>query len=99
AGCTSYGLASLALKGLPRLPCLRPPGYPTAHLLRARGGVMSDPAQPADATRILDVIQQGDRRAAADLLPLVFQELRELARRRLAREAPGQTLQATALVH
>ena len=60
---------------------------------------MSDPAQPADANRILDVIQQGDRRAAADLLPLVYQELRELARRRLAREAPGQTLQATALVH
>jgi RNA polymerase sigma factor (TIGR02999 family) len=60
---------------------------------------MSDPAQSADANRILDVIQQGDRRAAADLLPLVYQELRELARRRLAREAPGQTLQATALVH
>jgi len=43
--------------------------------------------------------QAGDRQAAADLLPLVYAELRELARARLAREAPGQTLQPTALVH
>src|SRR3954451_17417651 len=59
---------------------------------------MSDPAPP-DVTQLLNAISTGDRRAAADLLPVVYQELRQLARQRLAREAPGQTLQATALVH
>jgi RNA polymerase sigma factor (TIGR02999 family) len=52
-----------------------------------------------DVTRILSAIEQGDPQAAEQLLPLVYQELRRLASRRLAREAPGQTLQATALVH
>jgi RNA polymerase sigma factor (TIGR02999 family) len=52
-----------------------------------------------DATRILHAISQGDRKAADDLLPLVYDELRQLAAHRLAGEAPGQTLQATALVH
>ena len=52
-----------------------------------------------DVTRILSAIEQGDPKAAGDLLPLVYDELRRLAARRLAREAPGQTLQATALVH
>ena len=52
-----------------------------------------------DATRILSAIQQGDPKAAEHLLPLVYDELRRLAARRLARDAPGQTLQATALVH
>ena len=52
-----------------------------------------------DVTRILDDAARGDRRAAAQLLPLVYEELRKLAARRLAREAVGQTLQATALVH
>jgi RNA polymerase sigma factor (TIGR02999 family) len=52
-----------------------------------------------DVTRLLSAIEQGDPRAAADLLPLVYDELRRLAARKLAREAPGQTLQATALVH
>ena len=50
-------------------------------------------------TRILDAIQQGDRKAADALLPLVYDELRRLAAHRMADEAPGQTLQATALVH
>jgi RNA polymerase sigma factor (TIGR02999 family) len=53
----------------------------------------------ADVTHILSAIQQGDPRAAEQLLPLVYDELRRLAKRRLAREKPGQTLQATALVH
>lgn len=53
----------------------------------------------SDLTRILDAIQQGDPRAADQLLPLVYAELRNLAAHRLAQEAPGQTLQATALVH
>ena len=52
-----------------------------------------------DVTRILSAIEQGDPQAAAQLLPLVYDELRELAAQRLAQEKPGQTLQATALVH
>jgi hypothetical protein len=52
-----------------------------------------------DASRILHAVCQGDRRAADDLLPLVDDELRQLAAHRLAEEAPGQTLQATAHVH
>lgn len=53
----------------------------------------------ADVTRILSQIDQGDPRAAEQLLPLVYEELRKLAAARLAQEKPGQTLQATALVH
>src|SRR5262249_29132035 len=52
-----------------------------------------------DVTRILSAIEQGDSRAAEQLLPLVYNELRRLAAQRLAREKPGQTIQATALVH
>jgi RNA polymerase sigma factor (TIGR02999 family) len=53
----------------------------------------------SDVTRILSAIGQGDPSAAEQLLPLVYNELRQLAARRLAHEQPGQTLQATALVH
>ncbi len=52
-----------------------------------------------DVTVLLDAIQAGDPTAAAQLLPLVYDDLRRLAAHRLAREAPGQTLQPTALVH
>ena len=52
-----------------------------------------------EMTRILSAIEGGDSRAAEQLLPLVYGELRRLAAQRLAQEAPGQTLQATALVH
>jgi RNA polymerase sigma factor (TIGR02999 family) len=52
-----------------------------------------------DITRILSAIEHGDPRAAEKLLPLVYDELRKLAAHRLAAEKPGQTLQATALVH
>jgi len=52
-----------------------------------------------DVTRILDRIQGGDPSAAEQLLPLVYDELRRLAAQKLAQEKPGQTLQATALVH
>lgn len=52
-----------------------------------------------EVTRILSQIEGGDPQAAAQLLPLVYQELRQLAARHLAHEKPGQTLQATALVH
>ncbi|MEO8426023.1 MAG: sigma-70 family RNA polymerase sigma factor [Verrucomicrobiota bacterium] len=53
----------------------------------------------SDVTRILGAIQQGDPKAAEELLPLVYEELRKLAAHKMANEAPGQTLQATALVH
>ncbi len=53
----------------------------------------------ADVTQILTAIQAGDPKAAAELLPLVYDELRRLAAARLAGEKPGQTLQPTALVH
>jgi len=52
-----------------------------------------------EVTRILAAIEQGDPKAAEKLLPLVYNELRRLAARKLAHEKPGQTLQATALVH
>jgi RNA polymerase sigma factor (TIGR02999 family) len=54
---------------------------------------------PSDVSRILSRIDDGDPRAAKDLLPLVYQELRKLAGARMSRESPGQTLSATALVH
>jgi RNA polymerase sigma factor (TIGR02999 family) len=53
----------------------------------------------SDITCILDRAQQGDARAAEELLPLVYEELRRLAASKMAHQAPGQTLQATALVH
>src|SRR5262245_29521860 len=52
-----------------------------------------------DVTRILSAIERGDPQAAEQLLPLVYDELRKLAAQKLAQEKPGQTLQATALVH
>ena len=53
----------------------------------------------SDVTRLLEAANRGDRKAAADLLPLVYGELRKLAAARMAAEAPGHTLDATALVH
>jgi RNA polymerase sigma factor (TIGR02999 family) len=53
----------------------------------------------SEVTRILSAIEQGDPSAADQLLPLVYDELRQLAAQRLAQEKPGQTLEATALVH
>ena len=54
---------------------------------------------PAEVTQLLNAIEHGDPRAADELLPLVYQELRKLAASKMAHETPGQTLQATALVH
>ena len=56
-------------------------------------------ASMTDVTRILNQIEQGDPSASDELLPIVYEELRVLARQRLSNEKPGQTLQATALVH
>ena len=53
----------------------------------------------SEVTRVLSAIEQGDSRAAEQLLPLVYEELRKLATEKMANERPGQTLQATALVH
>jgi RNA polymerase sigma factor (TIGR02999 family) len=53
----------------------------------------------SEVTRILSVIEQGDAHAAEQLLPLVYDELSKLAAQKLAQEKPGQTLEATALVH
>src|SRR5262249_54460108 len=56
-------------------------------------------ATMSDVTRILSAIEKGDPQAASHLLPLVYDELRKLAAEKLTQERPGQTLQATALVH
>jgi len=71
-----------------------------------RAGEMPAPAEPVaregaqgDVTLILSRIEQGDPHAAEELLPLVYDELRKLAAAKMAQEQPGQTLQATALVH
>src|SRR5262249_3887445 len=71
---------------------------PPARLLRSPqvGGMLSC---MSDVTRILSAIEQGDPHAAEQLLPLVYDELRKLAAQRMAQESPGQTLQATDLVH
>src|SRR5450631_4352048 len=53
----------------------------------------------SDVTRLLDAARAGDRLAAAQLLPVVYDELRKLAAARMAEEAPGHTLDATALIH
>jgi RNA polymerase sigma factor (TIGR02999 family) len=53
----------------------------------------------SDVTRVIEAIQHGDRKAADELLPLVYEELRKLAASRMANEAAGNTLQPTALVH
>jgi len=53
----------------------------------------------SEVTRILDRVQQGDSQAAEELLPLVYEELRKLAASKMSQQSPGQTLQATALVH
>src|SRR6516162_8634650 len=53
----------------------------------------------SDVTRLLDAAAAGDRQAASDLLPIVYDELRQLAAARMAAEAPGHTLNPTALVH
>jgi len=58
-----------------------------------------DAHQVSDVTRILDAVERGEPQAAEELLPLVYEELRRLAAARMARERPGQTLQATGLVH
>jgi RNA polymerase sigma factor (TIGR02999 family) len=66
---------------------------------RSDGAFILQVSPMTAVTRILSAIEQGDPHAAAQLLPLVYDELRQLAAQKLAQEKPGQTLQATALVH
>src|SRR6476660_3780289 len=75
-----------------------PPAPGTREIAIGRPSSLAVP-QMSDVTRILSAIGQGDPSAAEQLLPLVYEELRTLAAQRLAQEKPGQTLQATALVH
>src|SRR5262249_15224152 len=77
----------------PERATLRPVPRETSRCQRGKLASMSD------VTRILSAIEQGDPSAAEQLLPLVYDELRKLAAQKLAQEKPGQTLQATALVH
>jgi RNA polymerase sigma factor (TIGR02999 family) len=60
---------------------------------------MIEPQLPSEMTRILEALSRGEPQAARQLLPLVYDELRRLAHQKLGREVPGQTLNATALVH
>jgi RNA polymerase sigma factor (TIGR02999 family) len=81
--------------------CLDPYGLadPRAALAAARNRIMSKPHPPGDLAATLEAISRGDAQAASQLLATLYDELRRLARQKLAREAPGQTLDATALVH
>src|SRR5882762_6445890 len=78
---------------LPKILALQPIQPGDANVFKPPAPSMSE------VTQIPSAIEQGDTRAAEQLLPLVYDELRKLAAQRLAREAPGQTLEATALVH
>jgi RNA polymerase sigma factor (TIGR02999 family) len=75
-------------------------GHHLSDVVRGQGtGGLTASLSMTDVTRILLDIEQGNAKAAEQLLPLVYEELRRLATQRLAQEKPGQTLQATALVH
>ena len=78
-------------------PCCQRPALSCFNLLLAPGSRHASAV--SDVTRILDLVQQGDSKAAGELLPFVYGELRKLAAVKVAQEKPGQTLQATALVH
>ena len=76
-----------------------PDPAPGAGRGRSDGAFLLPVLPMSDVTRILSAIEQGDPNAAAQLLPLVYDELRKLAAQKLGQEKPGHTLQATALVH
>src|SRR5215471_3937585 len=84
--------------GAPQATPLRNP-RPRLERVRSAGPSSSVVPPMSEVSRILSAIDQGDPSAAEQLLPLVYDELRKLAAQKLAQEKPGQTLQATALVH
>jgi RNA polymerase sigma factor (TIGR02999 family) len=86
------------LSGIHFLNWLASPPLARYHLGRSVANYASGEIM-ADVTRILSAIEEGDAQAAEELLPLVYDELRKLAAQKLLNEKPGQTLQATALVH
>ena len=75
---------------------LTAPWFPPAEISESHGGIIG---VMTDVTQILSQIESGDPSAAEQLLPLLYEELRKLAAAKLAQEKPGQTLQATSLVH
>ena len=75
------------------------PRFRIVHLFSATNRRLGFILRVSEVTQILDRVQQGDPKAADQLLPLVYDELRQLATAKMAQEKPGQTLQATALVH
>jgi RNA polymerase sigma factor (TIGR02999 family) len=77
---------------------LPPPPVPVVRLGHS-GSPSRRPEPESHATRLLQAASAGDAKAAAELLPLVYEELRRLAAAKMAQQTPGQTLQATALVH
>lgn len=81
-----------------RRSCRRPGGPTDTFILHPRtsGGNFSP---MSDLTQVLDAVGRGDEHASEHLLPMIYQELRRLAANKLAQELPGQTLEATALVH
>ena len=80
-------------------PGIIPPGIPRRCPAITRKRTTPIERDGAEVTRILDALGRGEAQVARDLLPLVYDELRRLAARQMALERPGQTLQATALVH
>ena len=94
--CTSFSIWAAAASGTTVLPLTRTGQTPALF----RAGLMSESGTPsAGITAMLDALQEGDVQAGTELFPLVYQELRRLAAWKMAGEAPGQTLQPTALVH
>src|SRR5207253_6221294 len=90
-----------AQKRIPGRPAILH-AHPALNSIRAYGSACAAAVYSpimVDLTRILDAISAGDRQAADQLLPLVYDELRRLAAAKLSREKLGQTLDATALVH
>src|SRR5262249_36013025 len=85
--------------GEPRAPVSDSATHSRSWSGRPAGSSSPSVSPMSDVTRILSAIEHGDPQAAEQLLPLVYQELRTLAAQKLAQEKPGQTLQATALVH
>src|SRR5262249_31764807 len=89
----SLAASTFSFSGLAHTSRPSPPSPCRLRTSRLFSGVMNE------VTQLLNAAGQGDRQAASQLLPLVYDELRKLAAQKLAGEAPGQTLQATALVH
>ncbi len=90
---------SASKKSFTRLDCNRLDDLKKSNAVKTITGLSPQVAPMPQVTSILSAIEQGDGRAAEELLPLVYEELRHLAAQKLAGERPGQTLDATALVH